>query len=359
MAFIEAINLGKRVDGRDILKDINLSIERGEVIAFIGPTGAGKTTLLRLIGLLDVPTTGKVYIDGTDTAASARVRLELRRRMSFVLQKPVVFTASVYENIAYGLRWRGFSGDRLREKVNRALEMVGMTAYRARNARTLSGGEAQRIAIARAVALEPEVLLLDEPTANLDPVSAAHVERLILGIIQQGKTTVILSTHDRTQGQRLAGRIGVLMNGELVQVGGPWDVFSAPRNQEVAAFVGVENMIDGTVLASRDGMVTIAAGGKTIEAIGAYAIGDSVCACVRPENITISLSKAPSSARNAFEGTISRVVVSGPLARVELDCGFPLVALVTKQSAEEMGLDKEKKVYASFKATGVHILTRN
>jgi tungstate transport system ATP-binding protein len=359
MALIETRNLCQRYGERDILKNVNLRVDRGEVFALIGPTGAGKTTLLRLIDLIDMPTSGKIYFDEVDTSESAKVRLGMRRRMAFVLQKPVVFNLSVYDNIAYGLKWRGVGGKALQEKVSRILEMVGLSTDRDRNARTLSGGEVQRVAIARAVAIEPEVLLLDEPTANLDPLSASRIEELITSIIQHYATTIIMATHDLSQGQRLADRVGVLMDGEVLQTGDSRDVFASPRNREVAEFVGVENIIDGTIVSSEDKVVTIDSKGRFIEAISDYATGEEVCACVRPEDITLALSPVSSSARNSFAGEITWVVSMGPLTRIEVDCGFPLVVLVTKRSAEEMGLVRGKKIYAAFKATGVHVIKRN
>jgi len=358
MPLIETVNLCYKRGERDILRNINLQVEPGEVFALIGPTGAGKTTLLRLLDLIDVPTSGKIYFDGIDTAGSAKKRLELRRRMAFVLQKPVVFNLSVYENIAYGLKWRGIRGSKLRSKVEDALEMVGLAAEKDRNARSLSGGEVQRVAIARAIALEPEVLLLDEPTANLDPLSASRIEELIASIIRRYATTIIMATHDMPQGHRLADRVGVLINGELVQTGSSREVFTSPRNREVAEFVGVENIIDGVIVSSEERVVTIESGGRLIEAISDYALGEKVSVCIRPEDITLALTRLSSSARNSFKGEITWVVSMGPLARVEVDCGFPLVALVTRRSAEEMGLTKGKRIYAPLRPPG-HVIKRN
>jgi len=359
MAFIETVNLCQRYGEQNILKNINLSIERGEVFALIGPTGAGKTTFLRLLDLIDEPTSGKINFDGADTAAPAAIRLAMRRRMAFVLQKPVVFNLSVYDNIACALKWRGTRGQKLKEKVNHIIDVVGLSDYGNRNARQLSGGEVQRVAIARAIAVEPEVLLLDEPTANLDPLSAARIEELISSIIRQYATTIIMATHDLSQGQRLADRMGVMMNGELLQIGSSKDVFASPRNKEVAEFVGVENIIDGVIASSEDKVVTIESGGRSIEAIADYSTGEKVCACIRPEDVTLALSRISSSARNSFEGEIAWLVNVGPLTRVEIQCGFPLVAMVTKRSAEEMGLTRGKKVFVTFKATGVHVIKRN
>lgn len=356
MYLIETRDLCQRYQERDVLKKINIGVERGEVFTLIGPTGVGKTTLLRLLGLIDQPQSGKILINGMDTAVSGRSRLEMRRRLAFVLQKPVVFNASVFDNIASGLRWRGINKNEIRHRVDNLLDIVGLTDYRDRNARRLSGGEVQQVAIARAIAVEPDLLLLDEPTANLDPVAALRVEELIMRIIAQRATTIILATHDLAQGQRLADRIGVLVDGEIQQTGSYSDLFTSPINRAVARFVGVENILDGVILSSEDRVVSIDIGGNIIEAISDFVAGEKVAACIRPEDITLSLSPISSSARNSFAGTVVRVVSFRPLSRLELDCGFPLVCLITRKSAEEMALTPGKPVYAVFKATGVHVI---
>ncbi|MBA7673563.1 putative 2-aminoethylphosphonate import ATP-binding protein PhnT [subsurface metagenome] len=358
MSLVEVVGLQQNYSGREILKNINMSVEKGEVFALIGPTGAGKTTLLRLINLLDLSSAGKIYFDGMDVTESGRARLEARRRMAFVLQKPIVFNASVYDNIAYGLKWRGVEKSSIREKVSSILEMVGLLAYKNRNARTLSGGEAQRVAVARAIAVESELLLLDEPTANLDPISVSKIEDLITNIIHQYNTTIIMATHDMSQGQRLADRVGVLINGEILQAGDSTGVFASPQNREVAEFVGVENIIDGVIVDNKEGLATIDVGGIAIEAVSDSAVGEKVSVCIRPEDIILALSKPAGSARNLLTGKITRVVSVGPLTRVVANCGVQLVALVTKKSAEELNLEIGMSIYASFKATGVHVIKR-
>lgn len=356
MALIELDGIGRQADGKVILRGVDLKIEASEVLAVIGPTGAGKTTLLRLIDLLDAPSTGHIHFDGVDVTRSRQQRFAARRRMALVQQKPIVFSMDVFSNIACGLRWRGRPPLTIREKVEQALDLIGMADYRHRDARTLSGGEMQRIAIARALVTEPEVLLLDEPTANLDPVSTARIEEVLGRVIREKRATVVMTTHDMSQGQRLAQKIAVLMDGRIVQAGGKAEIFRRPLDVHVAGFVGMQNIIRGMVISNDAGTAAIQVDGGSVESISDYVAGEQVCACVRPEDIILSYSRTSSSARNIFEGEIKSIVQAGPLANVELDCGFPLVALVTTRSAQEMVLEPGKHVYASFKATAVHVV---
>lgn len=358
MALIEVAGVTHEYDERPVLQNINLSIDRGDVFALIGPTGAGKTTLLRIVDLLEVPSAGEICFDGVRIPQSGKQRLEMRRRISFIHQKPQVFNLSVYDNVACGLRWRGVDKDRIAGKVEPILEMVGLEGYKDRNARTLSGGEAQRVALARSLVLEPEVLLLDEPTANLDPVSTTKIEQLISHIARQRNTTMIMATHVMSQGQQLADKIGVLLGGKLVQTGNATDIFHSPQNEQVAHFVGMENILEGIIVTNDEGVATVNIDSNAIQAVSGYPIGKEVYACVRPEDITLALSGTQSSARNSLQAKITQITFIGPLSRVELDCGFPLVALVTRISAEELNLQAGTEVYAAFKATAVHIMER-
>lgn len=342
----------------EILRGISLGVERGEVFVTIGPTGSGKTTLMRLVGLLEKPTSGDIYFGGYKVNNSEKARLEIRRRMAMVSQKPAVFNATVFDNVAYGLRIRKDKSAHLRSKVSDVLETVGLSGYEKRDARTLSGGETQRVALARAMVIEPQLLLLDEPTANLDPVSTSHIENLVTDVIKKSSMTVMMNTHDMFQGQRLADRMGVLIGGEMMQTGNTREIFNAPQSLSIAEFVGVENMLSGTIATNEDGLVTLNVGGIKVEAMSKLDVGTEVCACIRPEEITLVKTKELTSARNMFSGEITRIVVFGPFARVEIHCGLPLISLITKKSVEEMNLKTGDRVYASFKATGVHIIKK-
>lgn len=356
MSILQVVDLYQRHGSKETLKGVSFSLGEGEVFGLIGPTGAGKTTLLRLLDQLENPSSGKILFDGKEVTNSPRLQTQVRRRVSMVLQKPVVFNTSVYDNVAYPLKVRGNDRKTAAERVNGILKTVGLAEYATRNARTLSGGETQKVALARALVTRPQVLLLDEPTANLDPLSLGMIEKLVLRFNREYGMAVVIATHEMAQGQRLADRIGVMMDGELVQVGRPSEIFSAPTDLRVARLVGVENILQGKVNSNREGLVHIAVRGHDVEAVADRRPGDEVHLCIRPEDITLSLREASTSARNAFSGQIAGLALSGALARVQLDCGFPLVALITKQSAEDMGLQIGKQARASFKATTVHVI---
>jgi len=358
VSLLKTANLGHHYGSREVLRDINLEVARGEFFALIGPSGAGKTTLLRLIDLLEEPGAGELYFDGAAYPTAGRERLKLRRRMAFVLQKPAVFNGSVADNIACGLRWRGRERRRADAKVNDLLEIVKLAHLRDKNARTLSGGEAQRVAIARAVATTPELLILDEPAANLDRVAALQFEELLKDILRQFRTTVIMSTHDLSRGRRMADSIGVLVDGRLNQVAAAEEVFSYPENREVAEFIGTENIIPGWVTASEQGIALIQVDGGAIEAVTDIPPGAAVYACLWAETVTLSASSPAGSARNLFRGRVSRLRRQDPLVLAEIDCGFPLMALVTAKSAASLGLSQGVSVCASFKATAIHVLPR-
>ena len=228
MSLLEAIDLNQRYGSRITLNGVSLSVEEGQILAIIGPTGSGKTTLLRVLDQLDKPATGRILFEGKEI--SPRTRTAVRRKISMVLQKPVVFDASVYDNVAYPLRVRKCDRKAIPEKVNAMLKTVGLDVYEKRNARTLSGGETQKVALARALITDPQLLLLDEPTANLDPVSLDTIEDLILRFNRDNGMAIIVATHEMAQGQRLAHRIGVMMQGELIQVGRPEDIFYTPSD---------------------------------------------------------------------------------------------------------------------------------
>ncbi|MBO8167922.1 MAG: phosphate ABC transporter ATP-binding protein [Thermoanaerobacteraceae bacterium] len=227
----------KQYDGKTVLKIDNLAFAAGKIYGLIGPSGAGKSTLLRILNLLEPPTGGKIYFKGIAVEGKAKHLLNLRRKMTMVFQHPVLFDTSVYENVMYGLKVRGVSQREAKRLVEQALEDVGLAEFAQRNACSLSGGEAQRIALARAMVLKPEVLLLDEPTSNLDPANVAVVERSTRRLNEKHGTTVIMVTHNIFQAQRMAEEVLFFYRGRLVEKGPTQQVFHNPEDERTRAFI--------------------------------------------------------------------------------------------------------------------------
>jgi tungstate transport system ATP-binding protein len=229
-------NLVHSYGDRTVLRIGSLRIESGEIFALVGPSGAGKSTLLRLLGLLESPSRGQVSLQLNNHSFNYdSASIEERRLLTMVFQRPVLLSVSVRANIAFGLRIRGEQDYQAR--VEQALQRVSLSHLGDAKAYTLSGGEMQRVAVARALVLEPQVLLLDEPTANLDPYNVRLIEDLLHEQHQMYNTTTILVTHNIFQAQRLATRIALILDGELVEVAPTEQFFAAPRDPRTAAFV--------------------------------------------------------------------------------------------------------------------------
>jgi putative ABC transport system ATP-binding protein len=208
------------VDGEAVVRGVDLDVGRGENVTVIGPSGAGKSTLLRLCNRLDEPTAGTVYLDGVDYRTIAPT--DLRARVGLVPQSPALRDGTVRENVTVGRRLRGESVDP--DRVEALLEDVDLAGYGDRDAADLSGGEAQRVAIARTLLVGPEVLLLDEPTASLDPDAQRGIERLLTDLLTDTDLTVLLVTHDESQATRIADRVVRFVDGRIADVGLPREV---------------------------------------------------------------------------------------------------------------------------------------
>jgi molybdate/tungstate transport system ATP-binding protein len=335
------------------IEDINLEVKKGEYFVILGPTGAGKTLLLETIAGFYIPDRGKVRIDGQDVT----VLPPEKRKIGFIYQDYSLFPhRNVEQNIEFGLKLQKTStSETNRKRVQEIMDWLSIAHLAHRYPNTLSGGEQQKVAIARAIAIEPSVLLLDEPLSALDRRTQDYVREELKRVKERLGITMIHVTHDQTEAAMLADRIAVMMRGQIIQVGTPHEIFNKPRNEELADFVGIENILRGVVRANEAGIAEIEADtGVAIFAVSEYREG-TVKIFVRPEDIILSESRgADSSARNVMSGRITGLQDIGPLTRVKLDTG--LVALITKQSRESLGLQIVQEVYATFKATSVHVV---
>ena len=228
-------NVSKEYEGRRVLQVESLKIRRGEVFALVGPSGAGKSTLLRLLNFLEPPTTGRIRFLDVEFSANQPMPLKYRRRVTTVFQRPILLNRSVQANVGYGLGLRGRRNASL--EIEKALEQVGLGHVIRQRARTLSGGEAQRVALARAIVLQPDVLLLDEPTANLDPYNVGLIEEIVTNLNRERGTTLVLVTHNVFQAKRLAHRVALMLDSQIVEVAGVEAFFESPHDPRTAAFV--------------------------------------------------------------------------------------------------------------------------
>jgi len=356
---LEVKDLEVNRGGAMILNVPSLLIKEGEILSLIGPNGAGKTTLLQTLSYLLKPFQGEIYFKGEKVKSNHSV-FEYRRKLAMVFQEPLLFDTTVFDNVASGLRIRGMKKQEIRRIVKEHLDRFGISHLSHRSARTLSGGEAQRTSLARAFAIQPEVLLLDEPFSSLDPPSRDSIIEDLVGILRQTRTTTVFATHDRLEALRLSNRIAVMNDGRIQQIGSPGEVMNHPANELVASFVGVETILTGKVIKKNGGTFIVSISGQEIEAVGEAHLGETVLLCIRPENVILStrLSREATSARNVFPGRIEKVISLGLYQKVQLNCGFPLSAYVTHHSIENLSLQVGKEVTASFKATAIHVVRR-
>jgi len=355
---LEIRDLVVKRGGRTVLSVEHLDVQQGEVLAVIGPNGAGKSTLLLTLSRLLPPDQGVITLRGQPFEAESA--LSYRRRIGLVLQDPLLLDVSVFGNVAMGLRFRNLPRKLVTERVNEWLGRLGVAHLKDRRAHALSGGEAQRVSLARAFALQPELLLLDEPFSALDAPTRTRLLEDFHALLQATSMTTVFITHDLDEALLLGDRVAVLLQGRLRQVGRPQEVFTAPADRDVAAFVGVETVVAGQVVAAQEGQLIVETSGMQLAAVGDLPVGKEVMLCLRPEDVTLWPEDGLplSSARNRLKGRIERIIPQGPLVRVVMECGFPLVALITRASAQEMELVEGQAVTAAFKASAIHLIPR-
>ena len=345
---------------RAVLQIDRLAVRRGEILAIIGPNGSGKSTLLRIMGLLQRPARGEVRLDGRPVDWG-RGLLSSRRRFASVFQEPLLADTTVERNVTLGLSLRGVPAGEAHRRARHWIARFGIEPLTGRQARTLSGGEAQRTSLARAFAIEPDVLLLDEPFSALDPATREDLLRDLQRALRETTLTTVFVTHDRNEALRLGDRVGVMLDGRLVQLDQPEVVFGHPAGPDVARFVGVENLVPGRVASADGGLLTVDTGALRVLVPGELPVGRSVMLCLRPEDVVIRPASAGvtrDSALNHFHGEIAELISIGAQVRVLAECGQPLVALITRHSVVELALKVGSPVTLSFKASAVHVIDR-
>jgi len=358
---LRANALQRAYGGRNVVDIDELEVRRGEILALLGPNGSGKSTLFRMLLLIERADSGEISFLGRPVRAGDKTA---RERMAGVFQQPFLFGGNVRDNIGFGLNAQRVDAADRKRRIEAAATAFGIENLMSAHVRTLSGGEAQRVALARAFALQPEVLLLDEPTANLD----ALVKRTFREDIERAARTqagaVVLITHDMAEALGVADRVAVLDNGRVVQSGTPEDLLNDPRTPFVASFTGAELLLDGTIAAVAEELVHVDVGGAfvwaTLPRDRAWTPhkGMRTHVAYRPEDVLISSpdSSFEMSARNHYRLKVASLSGSGGLVRLRLEGNPQLTALITRTSVESLELRPGREVIAHLKATALRAL---
>ena len=348
----ELKNVTKVFGKKTALDGVNLQIYEGEILALLGPNGSGKTTMLKILAFIENPTDGEVKFQGK--TVSFKNTEKMRMQSTLVFQKTILFDTSVYNNIAYGLKIRKIPKDVRNEEIKKVLRLVKLEGFEKRPARKLSGGEQQRVAIARALTLKTKLLLLDEPTANLDPKNASIIEEVIGTVNREQKTTIVMATHNMFQAKTLPQRIALMSDGKITEVGTPAEIFGK-LSKNLASFAAVDNTFAGTAKIAENGTTLVDVGnGVRIEAT--VQCSGEVSVFISPEDIILSKGRFSSSARNILKGRIVEISDLGSVVRLKVDVGKTFTVQITKRSFNEMALNLNAEVFLAFKASSVQII---
>ena len=333
------------------LRDVSFEVQPGQYFVLLGASGVGKSVLFEIIAGLTCPDAGRILLDGRDIT-DEKIQ---QRKIGLVFQNSALFPhMTVYDNIAYPLRCKKLRNYQIHERVVELAEDFAITALLKRRPQTLSGGESQRVSLARAVASEPRCLLLDEPISSLDVKSRPQMRALLRRINAQGRA-VLHITHDYTEAASLGTHIGVMEGGTIAQVGTVEEVFQRPKSEFIARFVGIRNFFEGQLAKPESDQTDTRRfrTGDLVFWVLSDNPGESGYVMIRSEDITICNSASRTSARNNFEGRIVDIAPAGPGVEVIVDIGVEVATLITAESVKKLELDCGKKVWISFKASAV------
>jgi tungstate transport system ATP-binding protein len=349
----ELANLTHCFGDKTVLENVTLQIQEGEILALLGPNGSGKTTLLKVLAFLLKPSNGEIKFQGEIVTDKNIERMRLQSAMVF--QKTLLFNTSVFSNVAYGLKMRKIKQEVVNEEVIKALKIVRLKGFEKRSAKKLSGGEQQRVALARALVLKTKLLLLDEPTANLDPKNASIIEEVILTANKEQKTTIVMATHNMFQARAIPHRVALINQGKITEAGTAAEIFGR-LSRNLASFAAIDNTFIGTARIT-DAGTSIVDIGKGVQIETVVEKQGEVTIFISPQEIIISKKQIESSARNVFKGRIIQISDSGASVKLTIDVGKPFIVQITKSSYYEMGLGFGAEVFITFKASSVQSLT--
>ncbi|MGF7159597.1 putative spermidine/putrescine transport system ATP-binding protein [Rhodoligotrophos appendicifer] len=351
MAFLEIRSLRKSYGANTVVRNVDLSIERGEFVSFLGPSGCGKTTTLRMVAGFETPSAGTILIDGKDVT-------DLRpnqRNIGMVFQSYALFpNMTVADNVGFGLKVAKRPTAEIAPRVAEMLKLIGLPTLGDRYPYQLSGGQQQRVALARALAIKPKVLLLDEPLSALDAKIRVSLREEIRNVQRELGITTIYVTHDQEEALSMSDRIVVMSEGRIEQVGTPFEIYNYPRTRFVASFVGTLNILHGKVVDPATGRMTI--DDQELAVSGSFEgakPGDTRTLALRPEAIAFGQSEP---GRNSLNGTIEEVSFLGSIVRIRVRFKENLVSLDTFNSPSAPPPDRGQPVTVSFLPEDLQLL---
>jgi putrescine transport system ATP-binding protein len=359
--FVQIVDVVKKFGETVAVRNVNLSVAKGELFALLGSSGCGKSTLLRMLAGLETVTTGKILIDGEDLALMP----PYRRPVNMMFQSYALFPhMTVESNIAFGLKQEGVPKAELKERVQSALDLVQMTRFAKRKPHQLSGGQQQRVALARSLVKRPKLLLLDEPMSALDKQIRQRTQIELVNILDRVGVTCIMVTHDQEEAMTMANRLAVMSEGQIVQLGTPHEVYEFPNTRFAAEFIGSTNLFEGRVVEDEPDHVFVETPDLSCRLYVNHGIsgplGMPVTISVRPERIALT-RKPPEGAYNWGHGTVSNIAYLGgySLYHIKLDSGKTVIANVSSLTLSEIespGLNDE--IYVRWSASAGVVLTK-
>jgi putrescine transport system ATP-binding protein len=358
--YVSIKNITKTFDGKVAVNDVSLSIYRGELFSLLGRSGCGKTTLLRILAGFEAPTSGKIFIDGVDMTDTPAYK----RPVSMVFQSYALFPhMTVEQNVAFGLIQEGAPKNEIRDRVNAYLELVQMSGYERRKPDQLSGGEMQRVALARSLVKQPKLVLLDEPLAALDKKLRERTQLELVNIQEKVGVTFIMVSHDQEEAMTMSSRIGLMNEGRILQVGGPTEIYEYPNSKYVANFIGSVNLFEGIIVEEKSDHVVVKSTATEknlyVTHSASLPVGAQVSVAIRPEKVMLTDAR-PKGEYNWTGGIVEDIVYLGDVSiyYVKLGSGITVLATATNLvRAAERPIQWEDEVFLYWKPENGIVLT--
>jgi ABC-type sugar transport system ATPase subunit len=340
--------------GKFFLKNVSLEVRDGEYFVLLGPTGSGKSVLLESIAGLTSVTSGEVWINGRDVTNLNMAS----HNIGFAFQDYALYRhLSVRDNISFGLMWQDLKQKDIDKAVDNAVELLHLENLLDKRSWTLSGGESQKIALARAISIKPDLLILDEPLSAVDAETKEDYERELRELHDHLELTTIHVTHSFEEAVALGDRIAVIMDGEILQVGTPEEIFLNPQSEKLARFLMTRNVFSGEIVPDSNGgkVFTVDSTNITVNT----GLEGNAYISIRPENILLSRERVDSADNTCLEGTVTRIVDRGTITHIKVDVPPEFTCLALRRSLKELHLGENDRIFLTFEVSDVNVFKQD